>query len=377
MMRRLPILFALSALLAAPIRAEEEGDKSKPLIEIAILLDTSGSMDGLINQARTHLWAIVNSMALARKDGQLPELRVALYEYGKQSQPAENGYIRLIVPLSTDLDKISEELFKLVTDGGDEYCGMVIQKAVEQLEWTEGDHFRAIFIAGNEPFTQGSVSYEDACKKAIEKSIIVNTIHCGPEQEGIDGKWRHGAELADGQAMNIDQNEQTVQIDAPQDARIAELNGALNKTYLAYGGERKEKLARQEEQDSNAAQSGGSANLAQRAASKSLGMYRNEDWDLCDALEQENFKLEDVKEEELPEEMRGKTLEEKKAIIEKKSAERKAIQEEIKKLSSERDGYVAEQRKQMAESGKDTFESAVQDMLEEQLQEKSFEFEKK
>ncbi len=94
---------------------------SVPRIQMAILLDTSGSMSGLINQARTQLWRIVNEFATAERDGKSPYFEVALYEYGHAPLGAKGGFIRNIVPLSDDLDKVSEELFKLTTHGGDEY----------------------------------------------------------------------------------------------------------------------------------------------------------------------------------------------------------------------------------------------------------------
>jgi hypothetical protein len=103
-------------------------------VQLAILLDTSGSMDGLIDQARSRLWKIVNELATAKKNGRSPRLQVALYEYGQDTIPAAAGYLRRIVPLSEDLDRISEELFKLRTNGGEEYCGRVIESAVRELE---------------------------------------------------------------------------------------------------------------------------------------------------------------------------------------------------------------------------------------------------
>ena len=84
-----------------------------PVVQIAILLDTSNSMDGLIDQARTQLWRIVNEFGRAKRDGRAPQLQVALYEYGKSTLPAEQGYLRMIAPFTTDLDQLSEELFAL------------------------------------------------------------------------------------------------------------------------------------------------------------------------------------------------------------------------------------------------------------------------
>ena len=92
--------------------------EERPLVQMAILLDTSGSMSGLIDQARTELWAIVNEFIFAKRNGKEPELQVALYEYGKSSLPRKEGYIRMIVPFTTDLDEVSEELFALKTNSG-------------------------------------------------------------------------------------------------------------------------------------------------------------------------------------------------------------------------------------------------------------------
>ena len=129
-MKSLTVLIIFFAFSLIPF-ANQMVDK-KPIknnsIQLALLLDTSGSMDGLIDQAKSQLWKIVNELATSKKDGQQIDLNVALYEYGKQSIPADEGYLRNIVPFTQDLDKISDELFKLKTNGGDEYCGKVISK---------------------------------------------------------------------------------------------------------------------------------------------------------------------------------------------------------------------------------------------------------
>jgi hypothetical protein len=237
---RLTKSLALIALVACAVAtdARESTPKreKKPLVQIAILLDTSNSMDGLIEQAKSQLWKISNEFIKARQEGIAPEVQVALYEYGKSSLSRESGWIRQILPLTTDLDKVSEELFALRTNGGEEYCGWVIKRAVEDLEWSPAsDVYKVIFIAGNEPFTQGPVNYTESCKAAITKGIIVNTIHCGTEAIGVNTKWKDGADLADGKYLIIDQNRAVVSIEAPQDKEIAKLGVEINKTYLAFG----------------------------------------------------------------------------------------------------------------------------------------------
>src|SRR5688572_9237992 len=123
------------ALIAGDFHANAKDKEKKPLVQIAILLDTSNSMDGLIEQAKSQLWKICNEFIKAKQDGVTPEVHVALYEYGKSSLSRDSGFIRQIQPFTQDLDKLSEELFALRTNGGDEYCGWVIQRAVEELSW--------------------------------------------------------------------------------------------------------------------------------------------------------------------------------------------------------------------------------------------------
>ena len=248
---------------------------------------------------------------------------------------------------------------------------MVIQKAVTELDWTKGDHFKAIFIAGNEPFTQGTVFYGDACKAAITKGIIVNTIHCGPKQAGEVGKWLHAATLADGRSINIDQNVKTVAIPAPQDKRLAELNTKFNKTYIGYGrlGRERKKLQESLDQEAEKSSKGG---LVQRAQGKASGFYKNSMWDLADAVKEKKIDLAKIKKEDLPKEMQEMTLEQKKAHVAKKAKERKALMEEMQKLTKARRAYVAQKRKDLAEKGENTFDSAIEEMLKLQLKKKGF-----
>lgn len=371
-MKKILCLTILSVFLSGFVSIIAQ-EKDNPVIQIAILLDTSNSMDGLINQAKTQLWKIVNEFATTKKNGKIPELQVALYEYGKSSLSRSSGYLRMILPLTTDLDKVSEELFALRTNGGDEYCGWVIQNATRQLKWSQSaNDFKAIFIAGNEPFTQGPVDYRRACQTAISNGILVNTIHCGSYEEGVRGMWKDGALLADGSYMNIDQNRQVVQVQAPQDKEIIELNNRLNKTYIPYGSRGRESQERQMAQDRNAENA--SAGVAvQRALAKSSVQYRNSAWDLVDAITQNQVKIEDVKTEDLPAEMQKMNVAERKAYLQSQEKERVEIQEKIKKLNAEREKYVAAEMQKLQASGTDTLDTAMVRTLRGQLQKKNYE----
>lgn len=355
----------LTSIIARSQSTETAAAKPVPKIQIALLLDNSGSMSGLINQARTQLWKVVNEFIAAKRDGVTPEVEVALYKYGEKPE--------LMLPLTRDLDKVSQELFALQINGGSEFCGATIKDAAEKLAWsTDKDVYRVIFIAGNEPFTQGPVEPKTACKLAAGKGIVVNTIHCGSEAEGIQGGWKDGALLADGSFMIIDQNSAVAHVEAPQDKEIVKLSEELNKTYVRYGAHADEKAMNQAVQDKNAEAAAPAAGV-QRAVTKSSGrLYNNSSWDLVDAVKEKKVKLEDVKKEDLPEELKKLSPEELKALVEKQTAERTAIQVKIQTLNREREQYVAAELKKKGETS--SLDTAMIKAIRSQASKQNFSF---
>ncbi|MEM6505895.1 MAG: VWA domain-containing protein [Planctomycetota bacterium] len=348
---------------------------SAPLIQIAILLDTSNSMDGLIDQAKAQLWMIVNRFAKAQRDGVDPNFQIALFQYGNTSLPAEEGYIQQVVSFTNDLDKLSAALFALTTNGGDEYCGQVMDEALTRLPWsTKRNDFKAIYIAGNEPFTQGNVHYVGVCKRAKDKGVLVNTIHCGKHQAGVAGKWQHGAHLAGGSFMTINQDRSLVTPAAPQDDELARLNTELNGTYLHYGKKGEARLRQQRELDEANTKLSADAG-AQRAEAKASGLYLNAHWDLIDAENEKDFDLSKVPNEELPKAMQGMTLEQKKAHIEKMASQRRAIQGKIKALAAEREKHIATERRKAADKEGETLGEAINKTVDEQLEARGYEVE--
>jgi hypothetical protein len=367
--------YTASSTSPAPKQTEAGTENDRPLVQLALLLDTSNSMDGLIAQAKTQLWQIVNEFIAAKQDGKAPRVEVALYEYGNDGLSAEKGYVRQVTPLTIDLDKISESLFALKTNGGSEYCGWVIRDAVRDLAWNKSSKvYKAIFIAGNEPFTQGAVKYGEACKSAVEQGIIVNTIHCGDQGSGISGKWKDGAVLADGKFMTIDTNAQVAHVNAPQDKEIAELNSRLNTTYYAYGRGGAEGKQRQVAQDENAATAPAAPSItAQRAKTKASANYDNSSWDLLDAVKQKKFDLAKAKDEELPEELRKIEPAKRAEFVAAKQKEREEVQTRLRELTEARDKYVSAQLKQKPKDKR--LDEAVGGAVREQAAKKAFVFE--
>ena len=351
----------------------------KPVVQIAILLDTSNSMDGLINQVRTKLWKIVSEFTSAERKGSAPEIQVALYEYGNDGLDREKGYIRQVVPFTTKLDEISSQLFSLRTNGGSEYCGWVMKDALEHLGWLDYDDvYKAVFIAGNEPFTQGPVDFRPQAQALAQKGIFVNTIFCGNKQEGIATQWKTAADLSGGDYSNIDQDAQQVYITAPQDSEIQRLNSQLQSSAIPYGEagsvsvKTRSETMKLESRSAPAAAKGISFNRSLYESSMS-GAAAASSWDAASAVETGKMKASDLEVGKLPAELQKLSPAERKEYLDKKVSERKVLRQKINALQQERKQYMEEQAKQQdPETG--SFDSAVISAIRKQAVKRGFAF---
>ncbi|MEC3875024.1 VWA domain-containing protein [Chryseobacterium salviniae] len=329
-------------------------------IQVALLLDTSNSMDGLIDQAKSRLWNIVNTLTTLKYNGKAPEVEIALYEYGNDGISDEN-YIRQVTPLTQDLDLVSEKLFALRTNGGNEYCGAVIRDASMNLNWDSNEKsMKLIYIAGNEPFDQGRISYKNVISDAKRKNIYTNTIFCGSRDEGIRTFWQNGASLGDGKYFNIDSDQKVIYIETPYDVKISECNAKLNDTYMYYGSHGSEFKTKQMLQDKNAEVQSVSNAVERTVAKSKKNAYKNDHWDLVDRAEKDKDFISEMNESELPAELKGKSKEEIKKAVAQKSAERDKIQREIEELSKKRQTFIDEEMKKRGNSDADDLGKAIE-----------------
>lgn len=335
-------------------------------IQVALLLDTSNSMDGLIDQAKSRLWNIVNTLTTLKYNGQAPQIEIALYEYGNDGISDEN-YIRQVTPLTQDLDLVSEKLFALRTNGGSEYCGAVIRDASTNLSWDGNEKsMKLIYIAGNEPFDQGRVNYKEVISKAKNKNIYTHTIFCGSREEGVQTFWQNGATLGGGKYFNIDSDRKVIYIETPYDVRISECNTKLNDTYIYYGSHGSEYKLKQVAQDRNAEVQSVSNYVERTVAKSKKNAYKNDHWDLVDKAEKDAGFIATVKDDALPAELKGKSKEEIKKAIATKSAERGKIQKEIEELSRKRQEYIDAEMKKRGNSDSDDLGKAMERSILEQ-----------
>lgn len=330
---------------AGPIQVTRPGEN---IIQLALLLDVSGSMDGLISQAQSELWNIVNEVAKAKKNNVNTKLEIALYEYGRSTADKSKGYVTKLLDYTSDLDTISTVLFSLTTNGGEEYCGQAIANALQELQWRDNPNiYRVIFIAGNEPFNQGNEKYSNSCNSAKEKGIFINTIHCGDSLTGVREFWADGASKGNGSYFFINQNS-VREIATPYDSILGTMGQSFNTTYWGFGNNAGFYVSNQTIQDNNAKRKGKSADVA-RIAAKTTSVYSNTKWDVVDAFKADSTWLEKTKEEELPEKMKGLTLEEKKLVIDSLTKSRNDIKNEIARLNKLRLEYIAANTPKSAE----------------------------
>lgn len=337
-------------------------------VQVAILFDTSGSMDGLIDQAKSRIWSIINEISRLQYNGQQPTLEIALYRYGNDGLPQKDHFLEKILDLSTDLDLMSQKLFSLTTNGGSEYCGAVLGASLKELNWSNHPNdLRMIYIAGNEPFNQGPIDFKIECKKAADKDIFINTIYCGDYQQGIREGWQDGSSCTQGDYFNIDSDKKIAYIETPYDDEIQLYNDSLNRTYYGYGSMGLAKEESQTLQDRNAAAQAPAVATERAIVKSKKGAYKNASWDLIDGVDEGEINLAEMEDKDLPEEFRGKTDEEKTALLESKKLEREKYQAKIGELAQQRENFIAQEMKKRAASGDktDDFGSSVNKSIEE------------
>jgi len=329
-------------------------------------------MDGLIDQAKTQLWKFVNELSKASVDGAKPILQIALYEYGNDGLSSRNGFVKLIASFTNDLDEISSKLFSLSTNGGSEFCGEVIQQSVSSLNWEGGENdLKIIFIAGNEPFNQGSYSYKEACSKAVNNGIYVNTIYCGAYEEGISTFWQSGAVAGNGNYMCIEQDRKTVFYDTPYDKILDSLNTELNSTYLYYGAQAQYRQENQYAQDNNSGYFG-SANKAERSVSKAGSFYNNSSWDLVDAYNDKSIDVYKIQNSSWPEHLRAIPIQSRILIIEDMNVRRMQIKTQILDINRLRLSYI--DKLKVASGDQNSLDEAMLKAIREQAVKKGFVF---
>lgn len=365
---------AMGVLIATfPLLATAQPEKAPaqpPKIQAAILLDVSGSMQGLIEQAKAQLWNMMNVLGRVQSPRGTPLIEIALYDYGRRTNPQVDGFSRRVAPFMTDLDSLSKLLFGLTIDGSDEHCSHTIYQALNDLNWdTSTANYKVIFIAGNEDFMQGRIPYEQACAEARKIGVIVNTIYCGPRSRGIDERWDLGDKCGNGSYTYINHNLKLEDVPTPYDSVLLVLNDQLNGTYIPYG--RRGAKAYEQQAEVDKLNFGISRKVAvRRVMVKSQSrLYHNGDWDLVDAVQKDSNVLSRIDRSTLPDSLQRITPNQLKQVVHSKKALRAQIRQDISIIQQKREDFLdAEEEKVSSLQQFATLETEIEKIIQHQVQ---------
>lgn len=343
----------------------------KPKVELVFALDTTGSMGGLIDGAKRKIWAIANEVASAKEK---PEVRIGLVAYRDRG----DAYVTKVVPLTDNLDAIYEQLMAFAADGGGdgpEDVNSALQDAVTKMQWgQEKGTLKMVFLVGDAPphmDYQGQVQWQQTAKAAIRQNITINTVQCG-----LDGSttttWKEIAYAAEGRYALLPQDGGVRVAEAtPYDAELARLASELDATNFTYGRrvEREGKVASRKKAAEYAAAAPVSSSADRAIAKGALGSGMKASEDLVTLAEKSGgagAALAQVKDDELPDELKGKSKEDQQAIIEQNRQKRQAIQGQIAELSQKRSAHLKnEAAKKPAAAKKDAFDAEVASIVKE------------
>jgi Mg-chelatase subunit ChlD len=350
----------------SPKEIVDNNPNERKTLEMVFALDTTGSMGGLIEGAKQRIWGIVNEVMQSESR---PNVRIGLVAY----RDLGDRYVTEVFPVTDNLDAVYTTLMAYRAEGGGdtpENVRRALSQAVHKAGWAQqsGQIAQVVFLVGDAPPHDDYQDEPDTKTTAVDakrKGMIVNAIQCG-NIPGTREVWQEIAQYGGGRYFAIPQDSGVVTIATPYDEKLGSLSSQLGGTYLAYGGEEEQSLnrARQLSAEATIASAAPMNAQAERAKNKAINS-RAYDGDLLQSIENGTVKLEDVKPEELPEELRRLSPDERKQEIEKRQAQRRQIRAEIMRLSKDRESFI---KKEQAKSGvKNSFDSVVAEALKQQL----------
>ena len=354
------------------LNAKIQTSDAKPRIEVCFVLDTTGSMGGLIEGAKQKIWSIANEMISAKPT---PELKLGLIGYRDRG----DEYVVKSFLLTDDIDSIYGHLRDFKAEGGGdepESVNEALAEAIEKMPWSQDRKvLKIIFLVGDAPphlDYADAPKYPELCRIAAKKDLIVNTVQCGNLAETTP-IWKEIAKLSEGSYSAIAQSGGVAVIATPLDDELARLNRKIGTTLIPYGDAalQREVAAKQAFAESAPA-SAAADRLSYNAKTGKAVQGRGE---LLDALANKEVKLDAIDKKDLPKEFQKLTKQEMETRIAKTRAERDSLQKEVQNLSKKRDAYVEAENKRLAEAGKgDGFDEKVAETIHQQAERKGINY---
>ena len=315
-------------------------------VEVVFVLDTTGSMSGLIAAAKEKIWSIASTMAQA---DQAPIIRMGLVAYRDRG----DAYVTRVVDLSSDLDTMYATLMDFTAEeGGDtpESVNEALADAIDRISWSrDSSTYRVVFLVGDAPphmdYAQDR-RYPEILAAATERGIVVNTIQCGGMPETTQ-TWTEIARLGSGRYFQVEQAGGAIAIATPFDTEIAELSAELDSTRLYYGSEEERaamsrKIEATDKLHEHASVESRARRGAFNATASGLANLLGEN-ELVDDVANGRVDLAALPATELPEPLRGLARVEQQAALEDLAKKREELQGRIAELVGQRDQFIADE----------------------------------
>ena len=371
----LPIILSASAMLGfwQPSFAKTAPtSQSKPRIEVCFVLDTTGSMGGLIEGAKQKIWSIANEMISAQPT---PELKLGLIGYRDRG----DEYVVKSFSLTDDIDAIYGHLREFQAGGGGdtpESVNEALAEAIHKMPWSSDNKvLKIIFLVGDAPphmdYPNGP-KYPDLCREAAKKDLIINTIQCG-EMAETKPIWQEIAKLSEGSYVGISQSGNVAVISTPMDKELSRLNERIGATLIPYGDSKLQ--AEVHAKYAMAASAPVSAMADRLSYNSKTGKAVQGRGELVDALNDKTIKLDEIDQKQLPAELQKLDRSELQKRIAKARDERADLQKQIVEVSKKRETYIQSENKRLAAEGKgDAFDQKVTETLHAQAAKKGISY---
>lgn len=362
-MTKLLLAIVLLANVLSVCHAKVQNGGYQPKVEVVFCLDTTGSMGGLIEGAKQKIWSIANQITQGKPT---PKLSIGLVGYRDKG----DEYVTKVVNFSDDLDAVYEKLTAFTAGGGGdtpEHVNKALYDAVNEIKWSnDSKTLKLVFLVGDCPphtdYNDG-YDYHNICSQAVKNDIIINTVQCGNAADTAK-IWKEIAALSEGKYAAVEQNGGMVSIETPMDKDLAKLNSEFEGTIVRFGSEKK--------QAALASRSDAMKSMAPAIASE-RALYKAKSGDLIESdLVGHTEVLSNISDKELPEQMRGMSLEERKTFLTKKEAERNELKAKIDKIGKDRLDYIANMKKPSGTS--DSFDSIVHEFIKKQALKKGISY---
>ncbi|MDP8100884.1 vWA domain-containing protein [Phocoenobacter atlanticus] len=350
------------------IPVSQQMQHQKNLVEVAFVLDTTGSMRSLIDGAKKKIWSIANTIVDINPDA---EIRMALVAYRDRG---DDYVVKTVHNLDTDVQSLYSALTRLDADGGGdmpESVNEALDKGVNKLQWSTDKNAKSVlFLVGDAPPHMDYLDekqYPAIITEATEKSILVNTVQAG-DSRATKKVWKKMARLGKGTYLAIPQDGgQVVQIDTPYDDEILRKQEALDTTIIVYGDHSVQaEVVSKMRVRSVAPKATQVDNASYYAKKKGVKKVISGAGDLVADIKNKEVALEELEESKLPEVLKNKSTKEKQAIIQEKLKKRQSLEAEIATLVKKRDEYL----KQHKTEKPDSFDGVVKETLSKQLKDK-------